>query len=358
MTAKYEELTGVTVQPGSPERLFIQWAASVIIQERVLANSAANQNIPSRAEGKNLDALAELFYTKERPGATAAACTMRFNISEAQEFAVLIPKGTRVTDAGNTLVWATEKDVFVSAGTTGAEVTARCQTEGRAGNGFAVGQIDTIVDLFPYYLNCKNLTESDGGRDEATDEEFYELMRASMDSYSCAGARGSYEYFAKQVSPDIADVVSNSPSPGVVKIYVLMKDGTLAGAQLKSDVLAACSDDENRPMTDHVLMADAEIVSYDIKFTYYLQNGCEKSAAEIAAAVQEAVEQYKAWQCAKMGRDINQDKLRDYLYHTGVKRIVLTAPAFTKLRNGKDGSVPQVARAGTVTITSGGYEDE
>ena len=26
MIAKYEEMTGVTVQPGSPERLFIQWA--------------------------------------------------------------------------------------------------------------------------------------------------------------------------------------------------------------------------------------------------------------------------------------------------------------------------------------------
>ena len=62
MTAKYEELTGVTVQPGSPERLFIQWAASVVIQERALANYAANQNLPSRAEGENLDALAELFH--------------------------------------------------------------------------------------------------------------------------------------------------------------------------------------------------------------------------------------------------------------------------------------------------------
>lgn len=52
MAAKYEELTGVTVQPGSPERLFIQWAAAVVIQERALANYAANQNLPSRAEGK------------------------------------------------------------------------------------------------------------------------------------------------------------------------------------------------------------------------------------------------------------------------------------------------------------------
>ena len=53
----YENLTGVSVRPASPEKLFAQWVASVIIQERVYNNYTANQNIPSRAEGKNLDAL-------------------------------------------------------------------------------------------------------------------------------------------------------------------------------------------------------------------------------------------------------------------------------------------------------------
>lgn len=60
----YENLTGVSVRPASPEKLFAQWVASVIIQERVYNNYTANQNIPSRAEGKNLDALAELYYLR------------------------------------------------------------------------------------------------------------------------------------------------------------------------------------------------------------------------------------------------------------------------------------------------------
>ena len=93
LTAIYEEIMGVTVQPASPERHFIQWMAEAIVLERVLTNYTANQNIPSRAVGENLDALAELFYTQERPQAKAATCTMRFTISEPQAFAVLIPKG-------------------------------------------------------------------------------------------------------------------------------------------------------------------------------------------------------------------------------------------------------------------------
>lgn len=358
ITAIYEKMTGTTVRPASPEKQFIQFMANIIIQERVLANYAGNQNVPSRAEGENLDALAELTHIRSRPEAKAAVCKVRFSISEAQDTAILIPAGTRVTDAKNTLVWETEGDAYIPIGETSIELTVHCKTAGVVGNGYAAGQISTLVDVYDYYSECANITASEGGANRATDDEYYELMRASMDSYSCAGARGGYIYWAKQVSTEIADVVANSPASGIVKIYVLMEGGTLAGAQMKSDVLAACSEDEVRPLTDQVSVEDAEVVPYNISFTYYLQTGNTKSAADVAAAVNEAVEQYKAWQCAKLGRDINPDKLREYLYHTGIKRVELTAPVFASLRDGKNKTVPQVAAVGTVTITNGGYEDE
>lgn len=358
MTAKYEELTGVTVQPGSPERLFVQWAASVVIQERALANYAANQNLPSRAEGENLDALAELFYTHERPQAKAATCTMRFTISEPQTFAVLIPKGTRVTDASNTHVWETAEDIYVTAGETYADVKAVCQTVGAAGNGFVAGQINTIVDLFAYYQSCANLTESDGGGDAATDEEFYELLRLSMDGYSCAGARGGYIYFAKRVDTKIADVIAASPTPGVVKLYVLMDDGSIATEEMKEKVLAACSADDVRPLTDFVSVEDPEQVPYNVRLTYYIQDDAEVSAEELALAVAEKVGEFTDWQSAKLGRDINPSRLISMLMETGIKRVELEEPAFTSLWDGSGTEAPQVAVLGTVTVKSGGYEDE
>ena len=76
------------------------------------------------------------------------------------------------------------------------------------------------------------------------------------------------------------------------------------------------------------------------------------------AAVDKAVENYVAWQSGKLGRDINPDKLREYLAGTGIKRIELSEPVFTRLRDGKDNSAPQIATLGTVTVTNGGYEDE
>ena len=358
MVSMYEKLTGQTVQPGSPERVFIQWISSVIVQERVLNNYTGNQNIPSRAEGANLDALGELYGARPRPAAQAATCRMRFSISEAQATAILIPAGTRVTDASGTLVWATVGGAYIAIGDTSVEVPVRCQSTGTVGNGYAIGQINTMVDLYDYCDGCENLTVSDGGADEATDEEYYTLLRASMDAASTAGPRGSYIYHAKAVSTEISDVAVNSPEPGVVKLYVLMDDGTLATEEIKRAVLAACSADDVRPLTDRVLVEDAETVPYDISFVYYTQSGSGKSAAEVQAAVNAAVADYTSWQSAKLGRDINPSYLVGLLMQTGIKRVELTAPAFAVLRDGGDGTAPQVARVGSVTITSGGYEDE
>ena len=190
------------------------------------------------------------------------------------------------------------------------------------------------------------------------DDEYYELMRSSMDAFSCAGARGGYIYWAKQVSTEIIDVIANSPTPGVVKLYVLMNGGELAGSEIKGKVLAACSADEVRPLTDQVFVEDAEIVRYNIDFTYYIQTGSPASAADIAAAVQMAVDEFNVWQCSKLGRDINPSRLINLLMQAGVKRVELNAPAFTVLQDGGSKTVPQVASFGTATIVNGGYEDE
>lgn len=358
LVSGYEKITGVSVQPASPEKLFIQWVADIIVQERVLNNYTGNQNIPSRSEGENLDALGELFYVVERPAAQPAVCNMRFHISEAQETAILIPAGTRITDASSTLVWETVADVYVDIGDTYADVQIRCQTPGVVGNDYAIGQINTIVDLFDYYDHCENTTASDDGADEATDDEYYELMRASQDAFSTAGPKGGYIYIAKQVSTEIADVVANSPSAGKVALYVLMDDGTIATQETKSAVLAACSEDSKRPLTDSVEVKDPQTVEYDIKFTYYIPSESTSSSANIEAAVDAAVKEYVSWQCAKLGRDINPSKLVGLLMQTGIKRVELTSPIFTSLKDGSDNTAPQVAEVGEITATNGGHEDE
>lgn len=363
----YETITEKTVLPSSPEMLFIKWVSSVILQERNLLNYAANQNLPSRAEGENLDALAELFYAQERPAATAAVCTVRFHISEAQSRLILIPAGTRCTDISQTLYWLTQEDAYISIGDTFVDIQVECAETGTIGNGYAIGQINTIVDVYDYYSACENITESDIGTDEMSDDEFYELLRLSMDAMSTAGAHGNYVYHALSVSAEIADVVVNSPSPGEIHIYVLMDDGTIATSEMKAAVLEMCSAEDKRPLTDYVLVADPETVAYNIDLTYYIPSAQSNSSASIIEAVTDAVNEYVAWQAGKLGRDINPSKLIDLCMHAGIKRVEVREPAFQRLRDGNlsaddnyslDQTIPQLAAVATITLVNGGMEDE
>lgn len=362
MTSDYESEVGEALLPASPEAIMLNWMASIIVYERALINRAGNRNIPSRSDGKDLDALGELFYEKERPASKAAVSTERFHISEIQNKIIVIPRGTRVTDMSSSLFWETTEDALIPVGETYVDVPIQCQTVGIEANGFEIGQLCVLVDVFEYYLSCENLTASDGGTDEATDEEYYELMRNSQDGYSCAGPTGGYIYFAKQVSTEIADVAVITPSAGNVAIYVLMNDGTIADETIKNLVIEACNKKNNRPATDLVSAADAEYVTYDLEFKYYVPTDTSLSAEQIESAVNEAVEKYIAWQCGKLGRDITPDKLREYLIGTGIKRIELSTPVFTRLYNGEEEGleihIPQVAKIGTINISLGGYENE
>lgn len=429
MIALYEQMTGLTVHPASPEKLFIAWVSAALVQAYATMNYVGNQNIPSRAYGENLDALGELFYAIERPEATAAVCTEQFTISEAQNFDIAIPAGTRVTDASRSLFWETTAEVVIPAGQTTTSVTVRCQTAGLGGNGYVAGQLNTIVDVFQYYSSCTNLTASDGGSNAATDEEYYALLKASQDAYSTAGPVGAYAYHARRISTEIADVkvvrpegiitksltvyaghafmggdnlrvetltvtggtkdtdytvtysdglldiaivaggaLSSADSisvslksicAGCIDIYALMADGTPASSTVKDLILAACNDETVRPLTDKVSVKDPASASYNINVVYYTSEENTASMEEVSAAVNAAVSEYKAWQSARIGRDINPSKLIQYIMGTGVvKRVNIIAPVFTSLRDGSDHNTPQLAVIGTTTITNGGVEDD
>lgn len=429
MIAMYERMTGLTVHPASPEKLFIAWVSAVLVQAYAMMNYVGNQNIPSRADGENLDALGELFYAIERPQATAAVCTEQFTISEAQSFDIIIPAGTRVTDSSRTLFWETVADATITAGQTTASVGVRCQTPGVDGNGYVAGQLNTIVDVFQYYSSCANLTTSDGGSNAATDEEYYALLKASQDAYSTAGPIGAYAYHARRVSTEIADVKVVRPErtitetltvydghaflggdnldvdtltvtggtkttdytvsysdglltiavvdggalenaetlsisiksidAGCIDIYALMSDGTAASSTIKSLILAACNDKTVRPLTDKVAVKDPSSSTYNINVTYYTSEENTASAAEVTAAVNAAIAEYKTWQSARLGRDINPSRLTAYLMGTGVlKRVAITSPSFTHLKDGSDHSAPQLAVLGTTTVVNGGVEDD
>lgn len=359
LASLYESITGDSVTPSSPVRLFISWITDALAQILAMINHAANQNIPSQAVGINLDALGELYFGKQRPQAKKAIVTMRFTISQPQASSVLISKGTRIAVSSDNIIFETQADTYITIGETTVDTSAICQTAGNVGNNYLPGQITELVDPFPYFDDCVNITTSDGGADEATDDEYYNLMVSSQDAYSTAGASGSYKYWAASVSTNISDVVVNSPAPGQVKLFVLMDDGSPAGVEIKNAVLAACNAEDVRPLTDYVEVLDPDQISYNITLTYFVSATATQSALLIEAAVAEKVAEYQAWQSAKLGRDINPSALISLIMQVeGVKRVDLASPLFTELSDGGDNSPPELAVSDIVTITNGGFEGD
>lgn len=349
----YEAFTGRTLYPADPARLFILWVADIIIQERVNIDFSAKQNVPRYAEGEYLDSLAEIFKDAYRLEPEKAKTTLRFTLSIPLEVATIIPAGTRATVDGE-IMFQTLETLTILAGDTSGDVAAECLTAGEIGNGFVPGQINQLVDIFPYFGTVQNVSESDGGADKESDAAFYDRMRESMETFSTAGPLGAYEYYAKTASAAIADAKAIGPEeePGVVDIRILMQGGELPTQEDLNRVLETLTAERVRPLTDLVRVGAPEIVPFDIDLTYYIPKPNASGAAKISQDVESAVEKYKRWQMERMGRDINPSHLISLVMAAGAKRVDVRSPVFTVVEESAVAQVEEIA------VLNGGIENE
>ena len=339
--------------PASPERVFIAWCASIVVQQRVLIDETAKKNVPRYAQGEYLDSLAELFKDIERLPATPAVAMFRCYISEAQQQSVIIPKGTRITFDG-TITFATMDELEIPAGSTYGDVQGECQTAGVVGNNLAAGQIKEIVDVYDYYLKVENTSKSTGGADRESDDDYYYRMRESMESFSTAGPIGGYVYFAKSVSSAISDITATTPEPGVVDVRILLQDGEQPTEAFLKEVEEALNADDVRPLTDTVTVSQPDEDPFEVDITFYIERNTQASSSIIEKAARAAVEKYISWQTSKMGRDINPSFLVQEVMNAGAKRVEVRKPAYKVV---PETHVARINRD-TLKILNGGTEDE
>lgn len=345
----YEAVAGYTLAPGDPRRLFLLSLASLIVQQRVVINYTGKQNLLAYAEDDYLDHLGNRVKTP-RLKAQAALTTVRYTLSAAQPQAVTIPAGNRSTPGGQ-IFFATKVATEVPAGTTQVDILAQCTTPGEVGNGWEPGQINRLVDPLPWIASVSNISKSADGTDNEGNNPYRERIRLAPEGFSVAGPDGAYKYWAMTVSSSISDVAVYSPSEGQVVIRPLLQGGVVPGQEILDAVNAICSARDIRPLTDHVSVLAPETVNYDITLTYYIDSEKSAEAATIQAAVTQVVNNYVAWQKAKLGRDINPSELIARVVNAGAKRLSVVAPVFTTVE------AYQVAISGTVTVTYGGLEN-
>jgi len=349
----YEQMTGKKkkVQPASPERLYIAYTASIIIQQRIIINETAKKNVPRYATGLYLDSLGELFKDTFRLPEAKANAIFRFFISGPQEQSVIVPKGTRINFDGE-IVFSTVEELEIPAGDRWGDVVGECLTPGIVGNNIAAGQIKEIVDSYDYFLKVENITRTAGGADKESDKSYYERLRESMESFSTAGPEGGYIYHVKSVSTAITDVTATTPEPGVVDVRVLLNGGEMPTEATMQEIQDALSASKVRPLTDKVIVSKPDEVPFSVDVTIYLPRYSQTSSTIIEADARKAVAAYIKWQTEKMGRDINPSYLYRFLMEAGIKRAEVRQPEFAIVPG------TSVARLERETVLNGGTEDE
>lgn len=349
---KYKELTGKDVSLGQadPYRLIMYACTIQIYQAMQYADYAGKMSFLKYSREGYLDNLAAIRGI-QRTEATPARAVLRFSLESPIASVVSIPAGTRATN-GNDIFFATDEYAEIAAGETTVTVPATCTTPGSCGNGFSAGEINVLVNTLPYILTVANTETTSGGADRESDESLRSRTYTVSDSYSVAGPEGAYEYFAKLVDPTISNVVVDSSVAGVVDVRFVCDGGVIPGETLIQRVTDYLTDKSIRPLTDNVIVQAPDTQAYDISFTYYIPRSMKSAVSAIQADVETAVAVYNIWQTEKIGRDINPSYLIQKVMEAGAKRVDVTSPAFTVIDK------HTIAKAGTVTITYGGVEDD
>ncbi len=344
--------------PGDERRLFAEAENAFFTSYQNTANELFKQRFLEYASGEVLDAHGEN-ENCPRLDKKRATTIQRFHISAPLNINVVIPEGTKVT-ADREKYFATKEVAVIEAGSLYVDVEVEATEGGEAYNGYAKGLINLLVDQEPYVSRVENLEVTAGGDNGepypkedggAGDERYRERIRLARSAKSTAGAISTYEYYAKSADASISDVKVTSPQPCYIDIYVLLKDGKIPDKELLKKVEQACSEKHVRPLGDRVQALGVEAVKYDIELVYYTTLEEESAVVEAIEGVGGAIERYKEWQNAQIGRMINPDRLRTEICKAenkpvGAEYVQIVSPTLKTLTQ------TQVAQwSGTAKIT-------
>lgn len=122
---------------------------------------------------------------------------------------------------------------------------------------------------------------------------------------------------------DIVDVAARNAGAGVVEVVLLLNDASHddagVAATIIQNVLAALDSASVRPLTDEVRVKEAGVVPY------LLEVSCTTDgSSNVTAAIENAANEYKAWQEQKIGRGYDPYRLMAAIYQAGASHVVFT----------------------------------
>ncbi len=303
--------------------------ADVVVYREILTRisfqEAAKQNLIQYSSGAVLEHLA-LFFGVTRLPARKARTRLRFTAdNEARPVALTIPAGTQVRSKDSKVSFVTLDDLILELTDTYKDVDAEALTAGTASNGYPAGTITELLTTIAFLEKVENLTETERGADIESDSQLRQRTIEAPESFSVAGSRASYRFWALSAHPAIIDVAVESRVPGTVQVYPLVASGT-PSLEVLTDVQNAISDERVRPLCDTVQVFAPVVRAFTINATVTLLQSAPaiETRAEILRRLQDYAEQMRA----KLGRDIVPNQIIQRIQSvSGVYNVQLTTPA-------------------------------
>ncbi|MFJ4288753.1 baseplate J/gp47 family protein [Cupriavidus sp. NPDC089707] len=156
------------------------------------------------------------------------------------------------------------------------------------------------------------------------DEDLRKRTQLAPQGFSVAGPEGAYKSHALGADGRVLDASATSPTPGTVVVTVLSRDGDgTADAALLAAVESVLGADDVRPLTDHVLVRSAEIVTYRARARLYTFPGPDSTVV-----IEEARKRLLAYNAAihRLGMEPTLSGIYAALHIDGVERVELLEP--------------------------------
>lgn len=339
--AGYEAASGRTLQPAQPETLLINAFTEAQMRTHMQIQFACEQMLVNFASAPGLDELGALVKVTRLP-ASAASVTLEFTCIPSPSGNV-IPSGTRVGSSDGKIAFSVAENTTVPPDATTVTAIANANEAGTQGNGYAPGSVLIQLDPLPFVLDVENTTTSSGGANAETDDQLRARIKLAPSSFSVAGSRNAYKFFAFTASPAIIDVAAMITTPGTVGVYPLVAGG-VTPPEILALVTAVLTPDDIRPMGDTVVVEAPDVIAYDIEVELVVLEGSDVAAVQ--AAAEAALQAYADEKGARMGRDIVVSQIIKRASVEGVYDVTVVEPSADEVVE-----FNEVAILGTLTVS-------
>lgn len=227
----------------------------VLLRARI--NESIKAMLLATSKGSDLDNLAAGLDIERLPGTNPYA-PYEFELSKTAASDVVIPANIILSSEDGVFKGHLKESLTVPAGET--KITGTVELD--LNIEYSEAKTEIITSPLPYVLKAKSLEPFNHGSLPESDDELVERYLLSLRRFSTAGSVGSYKFHAMSADERVDDVSVDSPSPGVVNVYLASSDGV---DQVMIDrVLSVLSHEKVRPLTDTVNVSAANIITINI----------------------------------------------------------------------------------------------